>query len=133
MKKLFALILVFALCFSICACGTDSSDSDSGSTKITSSMQAVNRVKNGDSWTSAGTEIRMDLGFKFNKIYDPDYGSCTAKENSDGSWDVTLKGNMSGYIDDYNEDFETYSFTYTVTIDSDGEVKWSSGRTVKEN
>lgn len=130
MKKFLCLILVLVLSFSVCACGPKYVYGGS-STQITTASDAVNLVKKGDGFTSAATEIRMDLGFKFNTIYNPSYGTCTAQKNSDGTWSVTLKGNMSGYIDDYNDDFETYTFTYTVTVDENGNVKWSSGRTVK--
>ncbi|MBQ4601482.1 MAG: hypothetical protein IJB24_01350 [Clostridia bacterium] len=133
MKKILVFLLMVVLCVSICSCNEDSSSvSDDTPTEITTSMQAVNCVKNGDWMTNAAVEIVMDLGFNLSKVYTPDYATCTAYQKGDGSWEVTLKGTASGYIDEYNDDYERYRFTYTVTVDKYGEVNWSSGRTVNE-
>lgn len=128
MKKALSLFLALVMCLSLCACGNKSSSSNT-SKKITTHNQAVNLVKNGDGFTSASTEIHEDL--KFKQIIYTNWGSCTASQNSDGTWTVKLCGTMSGYIDNYSKESERYSFEYTVTIDAEGSVNWAQGRTKK--
>ena len=130
MKKIIVCFLLLITCLPLFACG-NSSSSSGNKTKITNHTQAVNYVKNGDRITNAAYEIRGDLGFK--KYNTPSWGSCTASKNDDGSWDVKLCGSMSGYTDDYNNNFERYSFEYTVSIDADGSIDWYSAQTKKIN
>ena len=128
MKKAIVWILILITCLFLCACGEDTSFS--GNTiEITTHKQAVDLVKKGDRITNAAWEIHYDLGFK--KYNSPSWGTCVASENSDGSWEVTLCGSMSGYTDDYNNNYEHYSFEYKVSIGADGAINWSSGKTVK--
>ena len=61
----------------------------------------------------------------FKQFYDPDYGTCAATENSDGSWNVTLNGNMTGYTDDFNSKFEIKKFTVTAKVSSNGDFRVS--------
>ena len=126
MKKALSLILALVLCLSLCACGTGSSSSDQ-SKKITTHKQALKLVQDGDGFTSARTEICEDL--KFREIIHTNWGTCTAGQNSDGTWTVKLCGSMRGYTDNYSREAETYSFDYTVTIDAEGSVKWYQGKT----
>ena len=126
MKRTLALILALILCLSLAACGGSDSSSDSGNT-ITSANEAIQAVKSGNGWTDAANEIAVDLGFK--RYGDPSWGTCSASQNPDGSWDVTLKGKISGYTDDYNDNFESETFDYTVTIGADGSVDWYTGKT----
>lgn len=60
------------------------------------------------------------MGFK--TFSEPQFGTCSAEQNGDGSWAVTLKGNMQGYVDDYQTDFEQYKFDVTATVSKTGEV-----------
>ena len=57
-------------------------------------------------------------------FYTPDWGTCTARKVG-GGWDVTLKGNISGYTDDYKKDFiYDKTFKVTVTVSSSGNITY---------
>lgn len=57
-------------------------------------------------------------------FYTPDWGTCTARKVG-GDWDVTLKGNISGYTDDYKKDFiYDKTFKVTVTVSSSGNITY---------
>ncbi|MBQ9558029.1 MAG: hypothetical protein IJU94_05415 [Clostridia bacterium] len=104
--------------------------------KIKSADAAIKAVKNDYMFESY---IRWELGF--NKNYSPNIGSTTAEKSTEfrykknkntGSyeggywdcWEVTIKGNMSGYTDAYLKNFENYGFKLTATVMSeDGEVR----------
>lgn len=109
-----ALLAIGALCS--CSSGS-SGNSTYDSDKIKYSSEAVKVVKE---WSYTEREIARELGF--NSYYDPEYGTSTASQNEDGSWDVTLKGNMSGYIGDYHDNFETYRFVVTAEVSEHGYV-----------
>ncbi len=120
MKKLLALLLVGIMVLSLCACG--SSTSSDKETKITTSSEAISRVKNQypSGMFSIENRIANELGFR--KYQNPVYGSQEAKENPDGSWTVTLKGNMSGYTDEYATNLQNKTFTIKATVTADGDV-----------
>ncbi len=103
--------------------GNTSSDSTENTKKrvIETESQAIQAVKS-DSHTTK--QIARKLGF--NNYYSPDYGVCSAYFTSIGEeWRVTLKGSMSGYVDEYHDDFETYQFIYETTVDPEtGHVYW---------
>ena len=118
------VLLMCILCFA--GCGNDSSndssnDGDSGK-QITTSSQAISEVKNYMSGTSFSLEQRIAGALGFNNFYDPQYGTSSATQNRDGSWDVTIKGSMSGYVDEYHDDFESYKFEVSATVSESGSV-----------
>lgn len=127
-KRVVCLMLALLLLGSLCACGKKSSGSSSSGgssssvTKIESSSAAIRAVKNYMSGTALSVEQQIAAKFGFKKFYSPDYGTETAKKNYDGTWEVTLKGKMSGYIDDYLDDFETYKFEVTAKVSEYGLV-----------
>ena len=114
MKKILLVLSALAMCILMCACDSSSTIED---TTISSSSEAIYAVK-----TDINTESRIcnGLGYKFYK--EPDYGTCTASQNSDGSWDVTLHGNMWGYYDDEKTDLDHCGFVLTATVDEDGTI-----------
>ena len=133
-KRVLCLMLALLIIGSFCACGNESSGNPSYSSgnssysdsvyipKIETSSAAIRAVKNymPGSFLSVEQQIAAKLGFK--KFYSPDYGTETAKQNDDGSWEVTLKGKMSGYIDEYHDDFESYKFEVTAKVSVYGTV-----------
>lgn len=121
MKKILLIFLAFAMCFSLCACGSKTTTSKS--TKITSSAEAIAAVKN-----DINTENRIcrGLGYKFYK--DPDYGTCTATKKSDGNWEVTLHGKMWGYYDDAKIDLDINGFVLTATVSEEGTILSASAK-----
>lgn len=126
MKKLFSLLLILTITLSLCACGssTTSDNTETEEKKITTSSEAIYEVKNhypDASMFSLENQIAGELHFK--SYHDPKYGSEEAKENPDGSWTVTLKGNMSGYTDEYGRDLSTRNFTVNATVTVDGDVE----------
>lgn len=114
-----AVVLLFAI---IGISNSSNSDSSYSDTKIEYSSQAISTVKNYmlGTFLSVEQQIAGELGF--NNFYSPDYGVETASQNYDGSWDVTLKGKMSGYIDEYRDNFESYKFEVTAEVSEYGAV-----------
>lgn len=121
MVKFMSIVLVVVvsmLCFVGCKNNSGSGNTSSGSTEntkkrmIETESQAIQAVKS-NSYTK--TAIASALGF--NTYYSPDYGVCTAEwDDIREEWEVTLKGSMSGYIDEYHDDFETYRFIYETKV-----------------
>ncbi len=122
-KKSLCLILVVVTIFALSACG--SSSSTSSTQKIETSSQAINKVKNYLSGTSFSLEQQIAGALGFNNFYDPQYGTSSARQNSDGSWDVTIKGSMTGYVDEYHDDLKSYKFEVSATISETGRVNIS--------
>lgn len=59
----------------------------------------------------------------FLKHYSISWGTCTAELTEDGNWTVKLKGNVSGYTDDYKTNYKSReSFSATVEVSSKGYV-----------
>ena len=124
--KIISVVMVLLMCILCFAgCGNDSSnDGDSGK-QITSSSQAISKVKNYMSGTRFSLEQRIAGALGFNNFYAPQYGTSSATQNSDGSWDVTIKGSMSGYLDEYHDDLESYKFEVSATVSESGSVSIS--------
>ena len=130
-KKIVALTitaLVLAVCFLSCN-SDDASDSvEIDSVEITTSMQAINVVKNYMAGTFLSTDQRIAGKLGFNNFYSPDYGTSTAEQDEYGNWDVEIKGSMSGYVDEYHQDFETKKFSIRATVSQDGNVSMHISR-----
>lgn len=126
-KKVLCLVLVMLAIGVLCACdsGSSSGSSYSSETKITTSSEAISEVKNYMAGTSFSLDQRIAGALGFNNFYEPDYGTSSATQNSDGSWDVVLKGSMSGYVDEYHDDFESYKFEVNATVTESGSVSIS--------
>ena len=114
-----AVVLLFVIIGNSNSSNSGSSYNDS---KIEYSSEAIRAVKNYMSGTSFSLDQRIAGELGFNQFYSPDYGTETAKQNYDGSWDVTLKGKMSGYVDQYHDDFESYNFEATAKVSEYGTV-----------
>ena len=100
----------------------DSNDSSVGGdyndTKTITKSQAISIAKE-----SSRVQDEIADVYKMKFYYTPDWGTVTATQRSDGSWDVELKGTISGYTDDYKTDFEyDKKFTAKVTVGSSGYV-----------
>ena len=125
MKRSITLFLPLLLFVLLVGCGTSAPKPTPEPTPaIRSATMAISTVKGSkgeNNYTSQ--RIRSELGFKF--WYEPDYGTCNAKENADGSWDVTLYGKMNGYTDDYKSDFAIKKFTVSATVSKDGSFRVS--------
>ena len=130
-KKTLCMIMALLTACALCACKDDSSTNTSKSNNRSNasysvgpqtSTAAINMVKNYMSGTSLSVEqqIASKLGFK--KFYSPSYGTETAKKDYSGTWKVTLMGKMSGYTDNYNDDFESFKFEVTAEVDQTGIV-----------
>lgn len=129
MKRIIALTLALMVALALAACGgtstskTSSSSSSPSKTeekKITSESAAIECAKN------SGADYQIKSYFKSVGIdnamsFQCDWGTCTAEQFGD-SWRVTLKGNISGYRDDYNREYKTYSFEYWAYINAEGRL-----------
>ena len=117
-----ALICLTLVCGSFVGCQEEEDSNDdydySYSASITQS-QAISTAKSSSKVQDAIAD-RYDMKF----YYTPDWGTCTAKEDYHGGWEVVLKGTISGYTDDYKKDF-VYDKTFkaTVTVSETGYVK----------
>ena len=128
MKRMIKLLCVVLsiMMFILCAAGCGSSSGSGGSNqKITSSSEAISAVKNYLPGTSFSLEQRIAGALGFKNFYDPKYGTSSANQNSDGSWEVTIKGSMTGYVDDYHDDLKSYKFEVSATVSETGRVSIS--------
>lgn len=123
MKRIISLLLVFATIFTLCAC-SNGKDEDKKKT-IDSSGSAIAAVK---SYALTEGRIANGIGFKTYVKGKTNYGSTSANKNEDGDWEVTLKGSMWGYTDEYQNDLDYRAFTCTAIVSKDGEVKRVSAR-----
>lgn len=123
--KLIAFVISLCVLFSLFLTGCErSSSSSSGSNYVSSSStryisesEAISIAKNSSKVQNKIAEY-WDLKF----YYTPDWGTCKASKVS-GKWEVVLKGNISGYTDDYKKDFiYDKSFKITVYVYEDGSV-----------
>ena len=119
MKKAISLILALLMCLSLCACG-GSPSSAKEEEKITTSYAAIAKVK---SYGLYGLENKIAGELFFKRFAAPKYGSENAKQNADGSWSVSLKGNMTGYTDEYATKVDTKTFSVSATVREDGTVE----------
>ena len=119
-KKIVALIIT-PLILAACFWGCDSDDA-SDSVEIITSMQAINAVKNLRAGTPFSTDQKIAGELGFNNFYPPQYGTSTAEQDEYGDWEVEIKGSMSGYTDEYHQDFETKKFSIRATVSQDGNV-----------
>lgn len=120
MKKAVSLLLALTMVFALCGCGKSASSAEDKT--IRNEEQAIGRVK-GNYYTS--NNIALGLGFTF--YSGPDYGVCSATQNEDGSWDVVLKGNMTGSLNETKTNVKKYGFEYKITISPEGEVPYNGG------
>ena len=127
----FLIIAVITAMLAGCCCPSgDSSDTgnddyaydDNNSKSSISESEAISIAKKS---TEVQKAIANKHGLKFYST--PDWGTCTAKENYNGDWNVELKGNISGYTDDYKKNF-VYDKTFTakVTVSSSGSIEYVS-------
>ena len=120
--RILSVVMALAICLS-CFVGCSSSSSSESKTKIKTSSEAISEVKGyayGTDW-SLNNQIARKYGFK--SFSAPNYGTCTATQKADGSWEVSIKGNMIGYTDDYNSNLEKYNFDVYATVTEEGNVK----------
>ncbi len=115
MKKLLLIMILVVMICSICACATSVVGTYEENAIVDCEENAIDTAKH-DTWVI--DDIARKLRFKF--YHDPIWGTCSAEENYDGSWEVTLKGKMSGYTDDYKEDFATKPFKVTLKVNKEG-------------
>ena len=112
MKKALSLILALVICFSMCACGEKDS-------RIDTEQEAISALKSDERAIENGF-LASYLGFHFYK--DPVFTVCTAEKIDDNTWAVTLKGNISGYTDEYKQKYDSCGFVFKANVSVDGEI-----------
>ena len=117
------VLLMCILCFA--GCGNDSSNDGGSGKQITTSSQAIREVMNYMRGTPFSLEQQIAGELGFYNFYSPQYGTSSATQRSNGSWDVTIKGSMSGYTDEYHDDLESYKFEVSATVSESGRVSIS--------
>ena len=103
------ILLISVLCFIGCK-------NSYGTKNISTPSRAIRAVKNYMGGTDFSLEQRIAGALGFSNFRNPKYSSSSATKNGDGSWDVILKGSMSGYSNDYNNKFKTYNFEVRATV-----------------
>ena len=131
MKKIISLLLFILLTVSLMACSnnnnsdiyTDTDEKEympvTEKKEITQS-EAISLAKNDDT-------VNYFIGFtNFLEFYSISWGTCTAERNDDG-WTVYLKGNVSGYTDEYKTNYKSKEkFSIKVKVSFDGYVGYPS-------
>lgn len=142
MKKTLSLFLMLTICLSLCSCGDSRNDAMDITQEESEKVQYndITSQETADTETSESPEftehdaisiaqdsvlvrssIQMD---RFHLVRELDYtdSEVTDISQEDGVelYEVTLKGTVVGYIDDYNTELETWCFTVVVTIGNDG-------------
>ncbi len=113
MKKIIFILIAVALMFSLFSCGVGDNEET-----VVSGYTAVAIAKNS---SYVQNQIASKYGLEI--FYTPEWGTCTYDSNDSGTWNVTLKGTISGYTDEYKSDFEwDLKFTAYVTVSSKGNV-----------
>lgn len=137
MKKLIAIVLLSGIL--MCVSGCDEELPNSSNTSTTTKSTTVSK-------SSALSTAEYELKYyyiqpKFNSLTSADVGSYTCDENSycynykDERIDCfkfVIKGNASGYVDDYNDEYNKMTFTFTIyiskedgeSVDSDFDYDW---------
>lgn len=121
-KPICVIFAVVMLVLCVAGCGNSTSKEEETTESITTSSQAISAVKNYASGSPFGLEQRIASSLGFKNFYEPKFGTSDAVQNTDGSWTVTMKGSMSGYVDEYHNDFETYKFEVSATVSATGSV-----------
>lgn len=116
--KTIFILLILMLCFVGCK-------NSYGVKEIATPSRAIKQVKNYMGGTDFSLEQRIAGTLGFNNFHNPKYSSSSATKNSDGSWDVKIKGSMSGYVSDYNNKFKTYNFEIRATVWEPGNISIS--------
>lgn len=137
MKKWIALLLALVMSFALCACNRSDEKADSANNEeeivemreITES-EAVDAVKNDVFGGTNMTEQSICSALGFKQFYTPDYGTYDAVQNENGTWEITLRGSMSGYVDDYHSEYETKRFELVATARYSGNPDSYQGITV---
>lgn len=112
------ILLMSVLCFIGCK-------NSYGMKEITTPSRAIKQVKKYMGGTDFSLEQRIAGTLGFNNFHNPKYSSSSATKNGDGSWDVILKGSMSGYDSEYDNKFKTYKFEVRATVWEVGNVSIS--------
>ena len=116
-----AIVVMSAICFNLVGCNDSSSNSGSGSSTSKNSISESEAISLAKESSRVQDAIADKFGMEF--YYTPSWGTCTATQRSDGSWEVVLKGNISGYTDDHKTNFVSEKkFTVDVTVGSSGSV-----------
>ncbi len=122
-KVIYTICIISVMTMSIftlsgCSENNSSDSSSSSSPKILTSSDAIKTIQ-----TMRGLEYKVGLSKPVYKSYNPPvFGTCTADKRPDGSWDVVLNGTMTGYTDDYKDEFHKKRFTATAIVEEDGTV-----------
>lgn len=142
MKKILSLLLMLTICLSLCSCGDSTSDATDITPEQPEKVQynGITSQETADTETSDPPEftksdaisiakdsalVRLSIqGGRFHQVKKLDYtdSEVTKITSKDGIelYEVTLKGTVLGYVDDYNTELKIWCFTVVVTIGNDG-------------
>ena len=130
-KKIIAAIVIVScitnsIILSSCSSTKEDDYSSSNNNSSNNNYSTINTISESEAISIAKQSSKVQnkiadyWDMKF--FYTPDWGTCTARKVGD-DWYVTLKGNISGYTDDYKKDFiYDKTFKVTVTVSSSGNI-----------
>ena len=130
MKKILKVCLAVLLCMAMIAVlpscqSSDDNDDDysyDGEKYEAKTITKAEAIEKAQKSSKVQNAIANAWGLK--QYYVPNWGVCSAEKSGD-DWDVTLKGNISGYTDEYQKDFVyDKGFSVKVTVSSSGTVTY---------
>lgn len=117
-----AVLICGALCFTFLNTDSSKSETSAASTSKpysipTTSSIVVNKSK---AYEIAEKQLQKWVKNRFNSSPRIEIGTeIVTKEYSD-TYVIEIKGNASGYVDAYNDDFNLMIFTFSIWVEKDG-------------
>ena len=117
-----AVLICGALCFTFLNTDSSKSETSAASTSKpysipTTSSIVVNKSK---AYEIAEKELQKWVGNKFNSLSRIEIGSEKVADEYSSHFVIEIKGNASGYVDEYNDDFNKMTFTFKIDVEKDG-------------
>ena len=102
--KLISVLMVLCICGTgFAGCKDEASDDNIHNSDYEISINESKAISIAKESSKVQKKIADCWDMKF--FYTPEWGTCTAEKKYNGDWEVVLKGNISGYTDDYKDDF----------------------------
>lgn len=118
-KRIVSILCTIVLILSLISCSSDPVEDYENNEEVSSSTAIYLAQKS----TKVQNAIADLYGLK--TFYEPNWGNCTYKADFDSyCWEITLKGNISGYTDDYRTNFvHDKKFSAIVIVTAKGNIQ----------
>lgn len=115
-----AVLVCGALCFTFLNTDSSNSETSTASTSKPYTMSTTSSIVNkSKACQIAEQRLQKYVGNQFNSSPRIEVGTENVTERS-SYYVVEIKGNASGYVDEYNDDFNKMTFTFSVDVEKDG-------------